>query len=157
MLAAVGFLLALAVPAVGIHTEKLSLDQLLPADASIMQSYHRITAAFPGGPTPADVVIKAPDVRSGDVTAAVADFKTRALATGLVRRPIVATVHADSNVMELSVPLAGNGSDATSVRALDALRADVVPATLDRVPGAQAYVGGSLAFSRGLQRPSGAA
>ena len=37
----------------GIHTEQLSLDKLLPADASIMQSYHRITTAFPGGPSPA--------------------------------------------------------------------------------------------------------
>ena len=89
VLAAVGFLLVLATPVIGIHTEQLSLDKLLPANASIMQSYHRITAAFPGGPTPARVVVKAPDVTSGDVTAAVADFQTRAAATGLVGDPIL--------------------------------------------------------------------
>jgi uncharacterized membrane protein YdfJ with MMPL/SSD domain len=145
--AAIGFLLALAAPVVGIHTEQLSLDKLLPADASIMQSYHRITAAFPGGPLPARVVVKAPDVSGAAMTTAVADFRERALATGLVRQPIQVSVHPESQVVELTVPLAGDGSDGTSVRALDALRGDVVPATLGRVPGAEAYVGGNLAFS----------
>ena len=146
-MAALAFLLVLAAPAIGIRTEQLSLDQLLPADASIMQSYHRITTAFPGGPTPADVVLTAPDVRSDVATAAVADFRTRALATGLVRAPIAITMHPGSNVIQLSVPLAGNGSDATSIRALDTLRDVIVPATLGRVPGARAYVGGNLASS----------
>jgi uncharacterized membrane protein YdfJ with MMPL/SSD domain len=148
VVAAVGFLLMLATPVIGIHTEQLSLDKLLPADASIMQSYHRITAAFPGGPSPAQVVVKAPDVHSGAVTAAVADFKSRAAATGLVGEPIIVSVHPDSDVIEIRVPLAGNGSDATSVRALDALRTDVVPASFGHVPGVEAYVGGNLAFSQ---------
>jgi RND superfamily putative drug exporter len=148
VVAAVGFLLVLATPVIGIHTEQLSLDKLLPADASIMQSYHRITAAFPGGPSPAQVVVKAPDVRSGAVTAAVDDFKARAAATGLVGEPIIVSVHPGSDVIEIRVPLAGSGSDATSVRALDALRTDVVPASFGQVPGVEAYVGGNLAFSQ---------
>jgi RND superfamily putative drug exporter len=148
VVAAVGFLLVLATPVIGIHTEQLSLDKLLPADASIMQSYHRITAAFPGGPSPAQVVVKAPDVRSGAVTAAVEDFKARAAATGLVGEPIIVSVHPGSDVIEIRVPLAGSGSDATSVRALDALRTDVVPASFGQVPGVEAYVGGNLAFSQ---------
>jgi RND superfamily putative drug exporter len=147
-IAALGFLLVLAAPAIGIRTEQLSLEQLLPADASIMQSYHRITTAFPGGPSPADVVFTAPDVRSDVATAAVTDFRTRALATGLVHAPIAITMHPGSNVIQLSVPLAGNGSDAMSVRALDTLQNVIVPATLGRVPGAQAYVGGNLASSQ---------
>jgi uncharacterized membrane protein YdfJ with MMPL/SSD domain len=148
VVAAVGFLLVLATPVIGIHTEQLSLDKLLPADASIMQSYHRITAAFPGGPSPAQVVVKAPDVRSGAVTAAVDDFKARAAATGLVGEPIIVSVHPGSDVIEIRVPLAGSGSDATSVRALVALRTDVVPASFGQVPGVEAYVGGNLAFSQ---------
>jgi RND superfamily putative drug exporter len=145
--AAVGFLLVLAAPVTGIHTEQLSLDKLLPADASIMQSYHRITSAFPGGPSPARVVVKATDVRSNDVSTAVADFKARAAATGLVGKPILVASHADSNIIEITVPLAGSGSDSTSVRALHALRSDVVPASFGRVPGVEAYVGGDLAAS----------
>jgi uncharacterized membrane protein YdfJ with MMPL/SSD domain len=146
--AAVLFLLALAVPVTGIRTEQLSLDKLLPQDVPIMQSYERITRAFPGGPNPANVVVSAPDVTRPEVTAAVSEFKARALATGLVREPILVATHTESNVLELSVPLAGDGSDATSVRALETLRADVVPATLGRVTGVRAYVAGNLAFSQ---------
>lgn len=145
---AVGFLLVLAAPAIGIRTEQLSLDQLLPSDASIMQSYHSITTAFPGGPSPADVVVTAPDVRSDAMTAAVADFKARALASGLLQAPIAITTHPGSDVVQLSVALAGNGSDAVSIRALDTLRNDIVPATVGSVPGARAYVGGNLASSQ---------
>jgi uncharacterized membrane protein YdfJ with MMPL/SSD domain len=148
VLAAVAFLLVLAWPAAGIHTEKLSLDKLLPSDASIMQSYHRIAQAFPGGPSPADVVVKAPDVGSKDLTAAVTDFRSRALATRLVHEPIQVTVHAPQNVIQIAVPLAGNGTDATSVKALEALRTDVVPATFGRLADTQAYIGGNLAFSQ---------
>ncbi|MDP2772669.1 MAG: MMPL family transporter, partial [Nocardioides sp.] len=148
VLAAVIFLGALAGPAFGIRTEKLSLDKLLPGDSSIMQSYHRITDAFPGGPSPAEVVVSAPDIGTAEMAAAVADFKTRALATGLVNEPILVTEHTDAGVLEVHAPLAGNGSDATSVRALETLRDDVVPETFGRLPGAEAYVGGNLAFSQ---------
>lgn len=146
-LAAVAFLLVLAAPVLGIRTERLSLDKLLPSDASIMQAYDRITAAFPGGPSPADVVVKAPDVGSAEVTAAVADFKSRALATDLVREPIQVTVHVSQNVIQIAVPLEGDGTDATSVKALEALRRDVVPASFGSLADTQAYVGGNLAFS----------
>lgn len=147
-LVATAFLLVLATPAAGIHTEKLGLDKLLPADTSIMQSYHRITEAFPGGPSPADVVVKADDLDSPAMTAALADFRTQALDTGLVHPPILATPHPEAGVVEVKVALAGSGSDATSVRALRALREDVIPATFDRVPGAEAHVSGNLAFSQ---------
>ncbi|MCB0894895.1 MAG: MMPL family transporter [Nocardioides sp.] len=148
VVAATGFLLVLAIPAVGMHTERLGLDKLLPADTSIMQSYHHITAAFPGGPTPARVLVTAPDVRSSEMNSAVEDFQARAIATGLVQEPLLVSTHPDVGVVEVEVPLAGDGTDATSVRALDALRDDVVPATFGKVPGAEAYVGGNLAFSQ---------
>jgi uncharacterized membrane protein YdfJ with MMPL/SSD domain len=145
--AAAVFLVALAAPAVTIHTEQLQLDQLLPADASIMQSYHRITAAFPGGPSPAQVVVRVPDVRDPQVAAAVRDFRARAEATGLVGTPVLVTPHPDSGVIEISVPLAGSGSDSTSVRALETLRRDVVPTAFGSLPDADVAVGGNLAFS----------
>lgn len=146
--AAVAFLLVLAAPVLGIHTERLSLDKLLPADASIMQSYDRITTAFPGGPSPANVVVTTPEVSSAAMTAATADFRSRALSTGLVHPPIQVDRHPEAGVVELKVALAGSGSDATSVRALEALRQDVIPASFGRVPGTETYVTGNLAFSR---------
>ncbi|WP_151084357.1 MMPL family transporter [Nocardioides cynanchi] len=146
--AAVGFLVVLAVPVLGIHTENLSLDKQLPADAGIMQSYHRITAAFPGGPTPARVVVRTNDATAAQVGGAVTEFKTLATATGLVGEPIIVVPHQGSNIVEIRVPLAGDGSDATSVRALHALRSDVIPASFGQVPGVEAYVTGDLAFSQ---------
>ncbi len=148
LLGAVAFLVVLATPVVGIHTEQLGLDKLLPANASIMQSYHRITAAFPGGPNPARVVVKTSEVGSPAIEAATTSFRTRALATGLLHDPIVVTPHPEVGLLVVDVPLAGNGSDATSVRALEALRGDVVPATYGQVPGAETHVGGQLAFSQ---------
>jgi RND superfamily putative drug exporter len=47
----------------------------------------------------------------------------------------------------IAVPLAGNGSDDTSLRALRTLRESVIPTTLSTVDGARAYVAGDLAFS----------
>ncbi|RNM16990.1 MMPL family transporter [Nocardioides pocheonensis] len=141
------FLLVLAAPAVGIHTEKLSLSKLLPADASIMQSYRRINTAFPGGPSPANVVVASRDLSSPALTAAVADFRARAASTGAAQGPIVPDAHPDAGILELYVPLAGSGSDKTSARALATLREDVIPATLGAVPGTKVYVAGNLAFS----------
>ncbi len=148
VVAAVSFLLVLAAPVLGIRTEKLSLDKQLPASSSIMQSYQRITAAFPGGPSPATIVVQASDVADGAVTSAVADLKARALADGIAREPIQVTVHASENVIVIAVPLAGDGTDATSTNALDALRSDVVPATFGQLADTQVYVGGNLAFSQ---------
>ncbi|MFZ2012311.1 MAG: MMPL family transporter [Nocardioides sp.] len=148
VLGAVAFLLLLATPLVGIHTEQLGLDKLLPADASIMQSYHRISAAFPGGSTPATVVVKSSDIGSNAMTAALTDFRAQAVATGLMHEPIEVSPHAGVGVLVVHVPLAGSGSDATSIRALEALQHDVVPATFGQVPGAETHVGGQLAFSQ---------
>ncbi|HEY8986746.1 MAG TPA: MMPL family transporter [Streptomyces sp.] len=146
-LASGAFLLLLAAPVLGIHTEKLSLDKQLPADTPIIQTYHHISEAFPGGASPADVVVRADDVRAPRVRRALTDFTAAALDTGLVNQPVQVTTHATENVVEISVPLAGDGSDSTSMRAVRKLRSEVIPATLDTVPGTHAYVTGDLAFS----------
>jgi RND superfamily putative drug exporter len=145
-LAATAFLLALAAPALGMHTEKLPLEKQLPG-SPIVESYHRITEAFPGGASPARVVVSAEDISAPAVQRALTDFRAAALRTGLANEPIQVTVHRAENVAEVAVPLAGTGSDATSQRALTALRTDAIPASLGRVPGVDAYVSGDLAFS----------
>ena len=147
---------SLAAPAIaGIHTENLSLDKLLPADASIMQSYHRITAAFPGGPDARRTSwSRRRTCESSELTAAVAEFRARALATGLVHEPIVVEVAPEANVVEITVPLAGAGSDATSVRALHVLRDDVVPGDLRASCRAPRRTSGATSPSRRTSTPS---
>ncbi|GAA4468450.1 MMPL family transporter [Phytohabitans houttuyneae] len=146
-LASGAFLLLLAVPVLGMHTERLSLDKQLPADSAIVQSYDHIVEAFPGGPSPARVVVQADDIQAPQVRQAVTGFTAAAMRTGLVNEPIQVTTHAAQNVIEIEVPLAGNGTDSTSRRALDALRDEAIPQTFGAVPDTQAYVTGELAFS----------
>ncbi|MFI6466207.1 MMPL family transporter [Streptomyces sp. NPDC050538] len=142
-----GVLLLLAVPVLGIHTEKLSLDKQLPSNTALIQTYRHISAAFPGGASPANVVVEADDVQAPQVRRALTDFTAAALDTNLVNQPVQVTTHPKQNVVEISVPLAGNGSDSTSRRAVQVLRDDVIPQTLGKVSGVRAYVTGDTAFS----------
>ena len=78
---AAAFLIALAIPAFGIHTVD-SGAQGLPRDLKVMKVYDRAQKAFPGGPLPAEVVVQAPDVTTPEVTAGLAALSRRAVATG---------------------------------------------------------------------------
>jgi putative drug exporter of the RND superfamily len=140
-----GFLLLLASPALTMHTEFLNVQQMLPASTPIVQHYDHIMAAFPGGPAPAVVVVKAPDIRSAAAQrqiAALTSYRSRALG-----RPIETTVYPAANIAEITVPLAGSGIDATSRQALSTLHDQIVPATVGQIPGGTALVGGNLAAS----------
>jgi RND superfamily putative drug exporter len=141
------FLLVLAAPLLSIHTEKLSLDKQLPASASIVTTYRHISAAFPGGASPAVVVLSAGDVQSPAVRQALTEFTSAALRTGQVNQPVQITTYAPQHVVKISVPLAGNGSDSVSQQAVRTLRKDVIPTTLGKTPGVRAYVAGDLAAS----------
>ena len=61
--AATLLLVVLAVPAFGMHTINPGVAGL-PRSLPIMQTYDRIQAAFPGGPLPAVIVVRADDVRA---------------------------------------------------------------------------------------------
>ena len=140
---ATGLLLALAAPALSMHTEFLSVQQMLPSSTPIIQRYDHIMAAFPGGPTPAVVVVKAPDIRSAVAQrqiAALTSYRSSALG-----QPVHTTVYPAANVAEVDIPLAGSGNDAASRQALATLHDTIVPATVGKIPGGIALVGGDLA------------
>jgi RND superfamily putative drug exporter len=140
-------LLGLAAPAIGMHTQTLSISQLLPWNSPDASAYRQIAAAFPGGPAPAEIVIKSQDIQAPQVRRAITAFKTAALHSGALRQPVQLTVYRAANVAEITAPLPGSGSDASSVRALTALRQRLIPQTLGRVPGTQALTDGQLAAS----------
>lgn len=146
-LASGAFLLALAAPAVGIHTELPGLSTL-PRDLAIMQTYDRIQTAFPGGPLPAVVAIEADDVGSTEVQGAIADLREQALATDQMRDPIQVQTNPDGTVALVSIPLAGDGDDEASQAALATLRGEVIPATVGAVDGAEVAVTGETAASK---------
>ena len=142
-----GAVVALALPAIGLHTSPPGL-QGLPKGLPIVQTLNRIEAAFPGGPVPAAVVVQAKDVASPQVQAAIGRLERRALATGQMHRPFKVDVNPAHTVAVVSVPLSGMGTDSASYRALDVLRGDVVPATLGQLPGVRAQVTGMTAGAK---------
>jgi RND superfamily putative drug exporter len=144
---ATALLVALAIPAFSLHTVE-SGAQGLPRDLPVMKVYERIQKTFPGGPSPAEVVVQAPDVTTPQVAAGIAALKRAALASGRMHEPITVDVSTSRRAARVNVPLAGKGTDATSNRALDTLRRDVVPATVAKAPGVTAQTTGWTATSR---------
>jgi RND superfamily putative drug exporter len=147
VLAAGGLLLALAVPALGLHTSVPGL-QGLPSGLPIVRTIDRIQAAFPGGAQPAEVVIEANDVTAPAALAAIRRLEREGLATGQIHQPFNVQVNPQRDVATVSVPLVGQGTDAASYRALDTLRHDLIPATLGHVPGVNTAVTGVTAESK---------
>ena len=142
-----GLVLALAIPAFGLHTSLPGL-QGLPDGLPIVKTLDRIETAFPGGPLPAYVVIENKDVNSPQVQAAIRNLEQHALATGQIHQPFKVQVNGQHDVAVVSMPLSGKGTDAASYRALDTLRQDVVPATIGLTAGTKTQVTGMTAGSK---------
>jgi len=145
--ASAAIMLGLAAPALGMHTQTLSLGQLLPWNSAQASASRQVAATFPGGPAPAEIVVKSRDIQAPQVRRAIASFETAALLAGALHQPVQLTVYRAANVAEITAPLPGGGSGAASVRALTALRERLIPQTVGRVPGTQALTDGQLAAS----------
>jgi RND superfamily putative drug exporter len=143
-LAAAG-LVIIAAPALSLHTGVLSASQELPHNLALMKTYDRLQRAFPGGPTPARVVVSAPDVNAPRVATQLVALRSRALASGQMSQPITLDVNPRHTVAVLNIPLAGDGRNRASRDALQTLRDRLIPATVDRV--ATAHVMGDTATS----------
>src|ERR671925_430203 len=138
-------LVVLALPVLNIHTKLLSFTDL-PKSLSIVKTYDTIQASFPGTQDPAHVVVKADNVTTPPFAKAYAEFKKRALATGVLHQPIRVSVNKAKTVARVDFPLAGKGQDATAIRALETLRKKVIPPVLATLPaGTQEAVTGDTA------------
>jgi uncharacterized membrane protein YdfJ with MMPL/SSD domain len=144
---AAGVLVVLALPSLTLKTGVPGTDSL-PRDLPVIKTFDRIQAAFPGGPLPAVVAIRADDVTAPAVQAAIADLRGKALASGQIKQPVQVDVSPDRRLARVLLPLAGDGSDARSERALTTLRTDLIPSTLGQVAGTEAWVSGQTAQSR---------
>jgi putative drug exporter of the RND superfamily len=139
-------LVGLALPALGMQLRNEGIKDL-PQDLPVMKTYNRLTTAFPGGPSPARVVIKTDDVAAPEVTEAIADLRRQALATGQMNEPISVETSQDGTVAVVSVPLVGDGEDSRSTAALQLLEDKVVPGTIGAVDGVTVKVAGGTAES----------
>jgi uncharacterized membrane protein YdfJ with MMPL/SSD domain len=142
-----GILVALALPALGMKTV-VPGSEALPKDLQAVQVYDRLQQSFPGEADPAVVVVKAPSIDDPRVESAIADLRTRALASGQVHKPVTVEVNDERTVAQVELPIAGTGSDDVSYAALATLRDDVVPGTVGSLEGVEAGVTGSTAMSK---------
>jgi RND superfamily putative drug exporter len=147
VVAAAAILIALAIPALNMHTINPGVAGL-PRDLAVMQTYDRIQAAFPGGPLPATVVIKADDVTTPQVQQGIKAMTDGAIASGQMSGPVTTRVAPNKTVEIVNIPMQGNGTDSRSDTALATLRDRVIPGTIDRVQGTEANVTGMTAGSK---------
>jgi uncharacterized membrane protein YdfJ with MMPL/SSD domain len=143
-----GLLLALALPTARLHTAVPGFETF-SRDLPVMQTYDRIQAAFPSESIATSVVVKADDVTAAPIAAAMTKLETAARARkDVFEGPATVELSPDNTVATISLPSIGNGTNAASRRALDAMRDELIPATLGQVDGVQADVTGAAAGNR---------
>jgi uncharacterized membrane protein YdfJ with MMPL/SSD domain len=148
ILLSTGFLLILCVVALQLKTVVPGADTY-PQSLSTVKTYRKMQKAFPGGETPAEIVIKANNVRSPEVKEAIGQLSWRALVKNVMYEPILTDVNKAGTVAVVSIPVAGSGTDATSQKAVNALRDEILPNTLGLVPAIEDYgVTGQTAGSK---------
>ena len=142
---AAAVLLALAAPVLSLNLEDAGIHSL-PSNVPVVRSLMDISQAFPGGPAPAEVVVTGADLGGKQVGAAVAALHREVAAShGAIREPIDTAMFGNNQVLIVSVPLAGSGTDATSNSALATLRTQALPDTFGKVPGISYAVAGLTA------------
>jgi RND superfamily putative drug exporter len=142
-----GLLVALSIPALGMQLKEPGTEGMSRSEP-ITQTMDRIDAAFPGGNVPATTVVKAEDVTTPEVKAAIADLQEQAIATGKLHEPTFVEVSPDKTVAVVGLAVDGKGTDAASEASVAVLRDDVVPATVGKLAGAEVAVGGMTAGSK---------
>jgi RND superfamily putative drug exporter len=140
----IALLLVMASPVLGMHTKLLSFTDL-PQNMQIVKSYEKMEKAFPGTNVPAEVVVKADDVRSPQVQHAIADLEHQALASGRMFKPIDTKINPNHTVERVEIPLAGDGENKASVTALETLRERIIPATVGKLDNVEYAVTGQTA------------
>ena len=144
-LVAGGLLLALATPALQLRIATPSPEAQFPKTLDIVKTYERMQQAFPGTALPANVVLEAPNVNAPAVQSAIGRLERRARESGQMGEAITVEVNEDATVANITVPIAGTGTDPASNTALAELRDEIVPETVGALPGAEAGVTGLTA------------
>ena len=138
-----GLLVALAIPAFGLHVAKPSSQALSSASQSDLAA--QITGAFPSTSSPAVVVATWPAAETTAVRQAVGRLETLVAAQGIAHPPFSVGPGLDGRSLALGLPLTGFGDNSESRNSVRALRDVLVPRTLGRVPGVHTAVTGDTA------------
>jgi RND superfamily putative drug exporter len=148
MILSASVLVALCIVALQLKTTVPGADTY-PQSLPVVKTYNKMQKAFPGGQSPSAVVIKAANVHSPEIAEAIGQLSWRALGTDLMRQPILTDYNKAGTVAIVTIPVAGSGTDATSNRAVDLLRNELLPNTVGLVPSVEEYgVTGETAGSK---------
>ncbi|MFF3542448.1 MMPL family transporter [Streptomyces platensis] len=139
-------MLALAAPALGMQLRVLNKDshsREIPA----LQTYDRLTTAFPELRVQHQIVVRAPAAQSSEVASALRKLSTRAQSDPLYDKGVTPLVKTSrdhrTTTMELSTPHKVSSPEA--IASLDRLRRGYLPDTVGAVPGAEFAVSGDVA------------
>ncbi|HEY7454957.1 MAG TPA: MMPL family transporter [Thermoleophilaceae bacterium] len=140
-----GVLVALTIPVLGMQTSLGGTDEN-SRDLKVMRTYDRIQAAFPSEGSSELVVIKAADATSAQVVAGIEKLEAETAARPALfeGKPSV-ELSSDKTVASVTIPTVGEGTDDLSNKAVDALRGDIVPGTVGKIDGVEAYTSGEAA------------
>jgi RND superfamily putative drug exporter len=140
---AAGVLVALAVPAFGMHVAKPSSQALSAGGQSSLAS--QVTKEFPATSSPAFVVAAWSGHQGAAVEGAAQRLEALASSAGVAHPPFAIAQAADGHALALALPLTGLGDNAPSRAAVQTLRQQIVPATFGRISGVSADVTGATA------------
>ena len=138
-----GLLVALAVPALGLHVAKPSSQALASASQSSLAA--QITDEFPSLSSPAIVVATWPAGESTAIRHALSRLEALAGSDGVAHPPFSVGPGSDGRSLALGLPLTGFGDNNASRDSVRELRDVLVPETLGRVPGVKTAVTGDTA------------
>jgi RND superfamily putative drug exporter len=139
-----GLLLALAIPALQLRMATAGPDTY-PKKLAVVKTYVRMQQEFPGKALPANVVVKASNVKAPAVQNAIAELERRALATGQIEKPITIETNRAGTVANITMPIKGTGTDSASMSALSLLRNELIPSTVGELAETDTGVTGTAA------------
>jgi RND superfamily putative drug exporter len=146
LLVSVAALGALALPALDMKLKSTG-EEDLPRSIAVMQSYDRLTDAFPSEGTNHVVAVRAEPGQAEQVRAELTELSGRTQDNPLfanVTAPVI-EVSADQRVSTLEIPTPHAAGTEDGKRSLTELRGTLVPATIGTVSGAEYAVGGDIA------------
>jgi uncharacterized membrane protein YdfJ with MMPL/SSD domain len=151
VIAAGAVLVVLAIPVFHMHTADSGIDGL-PRSLEVMQTYDRMQAAFPGEQFTADIVLQGDNLDRSEIQAAAQELRQVARDSKEFYEPVTVDTSPDGQVAVIEVPLAGTGTDETSMAAIETLREDVVPQVFPSVSGGElvgvsGFTAGSVDFN----------
>ena len=151
VIAAGAVLVVLAVPVLHIHTADSGVDGL-PRSLEVMQTYDRMQAAFPGEQFTADIVVEGQNLDKAQIQGYAQELRQLAADSNEFHEPVTVDTSPNGNVAVFEVPVAGTGTDETSMDAVTTLREDVVPNVFGNVQGGElvgvtGFTAGSMDFN----------